>query len=179
MDQQILNVTVAQQWSTDQGIRWTSYCQNMLVNRFFTSWNIFSLYQVGGLFAVLASFYFLSQGWAMATRSPLYILWNWATINHKDISCFEKEGWIIISYSHVPSVCYTSVIGELNWKLPFSDSQDVEVQSEEVLGVKEMLIPVFAGILSALRRVIARRVSLKVLIVFCYIFCMYLITNFF
>ncbi|KAK6150986.1 hypothetical protein DH2020_015918 [Rehmannia glutinosa] len=41
------------------------------------------------------------------------------------------------------------------------DSQDAEVQSEEVLGVKEMLIPIFAGILSALRRVIARRVSLK------------------
>ncbi|KAL8476620.1 hypothetical protein ACS0TY_029063 [Phlomoides rotata] len=71
--------------------------------------------KVGGLFAVLASFYFLSQGWAMATQSPL----------------------------------------------SFSDSQDVEVQSEEVLGVKGMLIPVFAGILSALRRVIARRVSLK------------------
>ncbi|KAH6784632.1 zinc transporter [Perilla frutescens var. hirtella] len=46
-------------------------------------------------------------------------------------------------------------------KLPFSDNEDADVQSEEVLGVKEMLIPVFAGILSALRRVIARRASLK------------------
>ncbi|KAL6520105.1 hypothetical protein OROHE_017248 [Orobanche hederae] len=41
------------------------------------------------------------------------------------------------------------------------DSQEADVQSEDVLGVKEMLIPIFAGILSALRRVIARRVSLK------------------
>ncbi|KAL6498143.1 hypothetical protein OROGR_028540 [Orobanche gracilis] len=41
------------------------------------------------------------------------------------------------------------------------DSQEADVQPEDVLGVKEMLIPIFAGILSALRRVIARRVSLK------------------
>ncbi|KAF5748014.1 hypothetical protein HS088_TW05G00746 [Tripterygium wilfordii] len=30
--------------------------------------------KVGGLVAMLASFYFLSQGWAMATYSPFYIL---------------------------------------------------------------------------------------------------------
>jgi hypothetical protein len=30
------------------------------------------------------------------------------------------------------------------------------------LGLKQMLIPIIAGILSALRRVIARRVSIKV-----------------
>ncbi|KAL1536914.1 hypothetical protein AAHA92_29489 [Salvia divinorum] len=51
--------------------------------------------------------------------------------------------------------------GQLNSELPFSDNEDADVQSEEVLGVKQMLIPIFAGILSALRRVIARRVSLK------------------
>ncbi|XP_057784155.1 uncharacterized protein LOC131001630 isoform X2 [Salvia miltiorrhiza] len=71
--------------------------------------------KVGGLLAMLASFYFLSQGWAMASQSPL----------------------------------------------SFSENEDADIQSDEVLGVKEMLIPVFAGILSALRRVIARRVSLK------------------
>ncbi|KAI3722762.1 hypothetical protein L2E82_33840 [Cichorium intybus] len=32
--------------------------------------------KVGGLFAMLASFYFLSQGWATATYSPFYILSN-------------------------------------------------------------------------------------------------------
>lgn len=52
--------------------------------------------------------------------------------------------------------------GQLNSELPFSDNEDPDVQPEEVLGVKQMLIPIFAGILSALRRVIARRVSLKV-----------------
>ncbi|KAJ8567469.1 hypothetical protein K7X08_019677 [Anisodus acutangulus] len=56
--------------------------------------------KVGGLLAMLASFYFLSQGWAMA-------------------------------------------------------------QTEQLVGMKEMLVPILAGILSALRRVIARRVSLK------------------
>ncbi|KAL7101731.1 hypothetical protein ACP275_08G073200 [Erythranthe tilingii] len=71
--------------------------------------------KVGGLLAMLASFYFLSQGWAFATGFPF----------------------------------------------SFSDSQDAEVQPEEVLEVKDMLIPLLAGILSALRRVISRRVSLK------------------
>lgn len=71
--------------------------------------------KVGGLIAMLASFYFLSQGWAMAKYSPF----------------------------------------------SFSDSLGTEVQGEQVFGMKEMLIPILAGILSTLRRVIARRVSLK------------------
>lgn len=71
--------------------------------------------KVGGLIAMLASFYFLSQGWAMATYSPF----------------------------------------------TFKDSPTTADQTEEVLGMGEMLVPILAGILSALRRVIARRVSLK------------------
>lgn len=73
--------------------------------------------KVGGLIAMLASFYFLSQGWAMATHSPF----------------------------------------------SFKDSVDTEIQTEEVLGISmtEMAVPILAGILSALRRVIARRASLK------------------
>uniref|UniRef100_M1CHZ7 Uncharacterized protein n=1 Tax=Solanum tuberosum TaxID=4113 RepID=M1CHZ7_SOLTU len=72
--------------------------------------------KVGGLLAMLASFYFLSQGWAMATYSPF----------------------------------------------PFSNaSSDDEAHTEQLVGMKEMLFPILAGILSALRRVIARRVSLK------------------
>ncbi|XP_051141364.1 uncharacterized protein LOC127258533 isoform X2 [Andrographis paniculata] len=71
--------------------------------------------KVGGFIAMLASFYFLAQGWAMATQFPL----------------------------------------------TFSERSDEEVKSEEVLGIKDMLILIFAGILSALRRIIARRVSLK------------------
>ncbi|KAJ8545879.1 hypothetical protein K7X08_018462 [Anisodus acutangulus] len=67
--------------------------------------------KVGGLLAMLASFYFLSQGWAM--------------------------------------------------KIPFSNASDDEAQTEQLVGMKEMLVPILAGILSALRRVIARRVSLK------------------
>ncbi|XP_022148182.1 zinc transporter 5 [Momordica charantia] len=71
--------------------------------------------KAAGLLAMLVSFYFLSQGWAMATRFPFS----------------AKDG---------------------------SVSED---QTEQVLGMKAMTIPIFAGILSALRRVIARRVSLK------------------
>ncbi|GMN28089.1 hypothetical protein TIFTF001_001919 [Ficus carica] len=43
----------------------------------------------------------------------------------------------------------------------FSLSPDPEVETEEVLGMTEMVVPIIAGVLSALRRVIARRVSLK------------------
>lgn len=71
--------------------------------------------KVGGLVAMLTSFYFLSQGWAMATYSPF----------------------------------------------SFKDSLDTEIQTEQVLGITDMAVPIFAGILSALRRVISRRVSLK------------------
>lgn len=55
---------------------------------------------------------------------------------------------------------------KLNLNIPFKDSLDAELQTEQVLGMKEMVVPLLAGILSALRRVIARRVSLKVLTFF-------------
>ena len=42
------------------------------------------------------------------------------------------------------------------------DRDDSEVKTEPVLGLRKMLVPIIAGILSALRRVIARRVSIKV-----------------
>lgn len=71
--------------------------------------------KVGGLVAMLASLYFLSQGWAMATYSPF----------------------------------------------SFREKLDSDAQTERVLGMKEMAVPMLAGILSAIRRVIARRVSIK------------------
>ncbi|XP_057491931.1 uncharacterized protein LOC130777550 [Actinidia eriantha] len=71
--------------------------------------------KVGGLVAMLASLYLLSQGWAMATHSPF----------------------------------------------SFNENPDTEVQTDQAPGMTEMVVPVVAGILSALRRVIARRVSLK------------------
>ncbi|KAI4366994.1 hypothetical protein MLD38_022782 [Melastoma candidum] len=43
----------------------------------------------------------------------------------------------------------------------FGDSPDTNDQTEEAGGIREMLLAIIAGILSALRRVIARRVSLK------------------
>ncbi|KEH25351.1 nodulin MtN21/EamA-like transporter family protein [Medicago truncatula] len=71
--------------------------------------------KIGGLIAMCASFYLLSEGWATATYFPFYIL----------------------------------------------TQDETEAQTEHVLGLKQMLIPIIAGILSALRRVIARRVSIK------------------
>ncbi|KAJ4825606.1 hypothetical protein Tsubulata_022678 [Turnera subulata] len=84
--------------------------------------------KVGGLIAMLASFYLLSQGWAMATDSPFYIL---IFLLKLFLSC------------------------------GISCLMNTEDKTEEVLGVKEMVVPILAGILSALRRVIARRISLK------------------
>ncbi|KAH1215503.1 hypothetical protein GmHk_13G036627 [Glycine max] len=71
--------------------------------------------KIGGLIAMLASLYLLSEGWATATYSPFYIL----------------------------------------------NRDDSEAKTEPVLGLWHMLVPIIAGILSALRRVIARRVSIK------------------
>lgn len=70
--------------------------------------------KVGGFVAMLASFYFLSRGWATRTYSPFY-----------------------------------------------SIGSEPLVQAKQSLGIQEMVVPISAGILSALRRVIARRVSLK------------------
>uniref|UniRef100_A0A7C9A0V6 Uncharacterized protein n=1 Tax=Opuntia streptacantha TaxID=393608 RepID=A0A7C9A0V6_OPUST len=50
---------------------------------------------------------------------------------------------------------------ELNYKIPFRESSDSDVQTKGVPGMKEMVVPMFAGILSAFRRVIARRISIK------------------
>ncbi|KAG9448913.1 hypothetical protein H6P81_008878 [Aristolochia fimbriata] len=78
--------------------------------------------KVGGLVAMMLSFYFLAQGWATSTYSPFYIL---------------------------------------NF-LPFKDSHEIESAVEgKSLGISDMVVPISAGVLSALRRVIARRVSLK------------------
>ncbi|XP_020090871.1 uncharacterized protein LOC109711915 [Ananas comosus] len=68
----------------------------------------------GGLAAMMASYYFLSNGWATRSYSPF--------------SSFGREQ---------------------------------VVQEKQPLGMKEMVAPISAGILSALRRVIARRISLK------------------
>eukprot|EP01018_Ginkgo_biloba_P026984 Gb_37623 [translate_table: standard] len=54
-------------------------------------------------------------------------------------------------------------IGKLDNWLPFKGSSDAELANYEEgnIGVHTMTIPVIAGVLSALRRVFARRVSLK------------------
>ncbi|XP_072966262.1 uncharacterized protein [Typha angustifolia] len=70
--------------------------------------------KVGGLIAMVASYYFLLNGWTARTYSPFY------------------------SFGGEPVV-----------------------QAKQAFGMKEMALPISAGILSALRRVIARRVSLK------------------
>ncbi|KAL2896330.1 Zinc transporter 5 [Bienertia sinuspersici] len=53
------------------------------------------------------------------------------------------------------------MICELNHGLPFRENLESDDQKETVLGMREMAVPMFAGILSAFRRVIARRVSIK------------------
>lgn len=131
---------------------------------------------------MLVSFYFLSQGWAMATHFPFYILessigtvfhvWKWAAVK-VIISCdlLGSLSFLLLfiylsSLFHVIFLCfhfYIKIVVIFNLKLPVKDVSDAEDQTEQVLGLKEMVIPIFAGILSALRRVIARRVSLKVL----------------
>ncbi|GAA0185960.1 transporter [Lithospermum erythrorhizon] len=101
--------------------------------------------KIGGLIAMLASFYFLSQGWATATSSPFNILFL----------------FLALSLTSLPDPIMDVAVYELNQLLPFSKKSDAEIQTEQDVGMKEMLVPIVAGILSALRRVISRRVSLK------------------
>lgn len=70
--------------------------------------------KIGGLSAMMLSYYLLSNGWATRTNSPLYSFGG---------EPLEKE--------------------------------------TQITGMKEMVVPITAGVLSALRRVLARRVSLK------------------
>ncbi|XP_043715098.1 uncharacterized protein LOC122663579 [Telopea speciosissima] len=56
-----------------------------------------------------------------------------------------SQGWALNTYSPIS----------------FKDRVDVEIETEKLIGMKQLAIPITAGILSALRRVIARRVSLK------------------
>ncbi|CAN1122566.1 hypothetical protein LINPERPRIM_LOCUS2798 [Linum perenne] len=59
-----------------------------------------------------------------------------------------SRGWAMASSSPFDILCS-------------SENVDTEAPPEEVVGMKDMIVPIIAGILSALRRVIARRVSLK------------------
>ncbi|KAG6541805.1 hypothetical protein Mapa_016821 [Marchantia paleacea] len=79
--------------------------------------------KVCGLIAMLAAFYFLSQGWAMASYSPFYIL-------HR-------------------SFCRIHA------------TTDETMHEKGHVGLHSMIAPIFSGLLAALRRIIARRVSLK------------------
>lgn len=90
------------------------------------------------------------------------------------IFCYAFGSFFFLSYVIVIIVYLSSLIlliflhfqknvVNFNLRLPTKDGSHSEDQTEQVLGLKEMAIPIFAGILSALRRVIARRVSLKVL----------------
>lgn len=58
---------------------------------------------------------------------------------------FLSLGWATNSHSPIVS----------------SNNLESEAQSEQVPGMSQMVVPILAGILSAIRRVIARRVSLK------------------
>lgn len=48
-------------------------------------------FQIGGLVAMLAAFYFLSQGWAMATFSPFYILFHFIIISQGVAMTLEES----------------------------------------------------------------------------------------
>ncbi|KAJ4959855.1 hypothetical protein NE237_019765 [Protea cynaroides] len=93
--------------------------------------------KVGGLIAMVASFYFLSEGWALNTYSPIYIL-----LDIELLRCFDML---------ITLIKFLDII----------DTVDTELGTEKLIGMKQMAVPIAAGILSALRRVIARRVSLK------------------
>lgn len=114
---------------------------------------------------MLASLYLLSEGWATATYSPFYILTQ-TVIFILNSQSFLLKYLLFHLFFVFSQVFHTFHIlhkcCKLNKNLPWEDRDSSESQTEPILGLKLMLIPIIAGILSALRRVIARRVSIKV-----------------
>lgn len=115
---------------------------------------------------MLASFYLLSEGWATATYSPFYILFRLSYFLLIWLSLLQRYLFLLVFVFLFVKSCILfhpfHKCCKLNWNLPWEDRDDSDAQAEPVLGLKQMLIPISAGILSALRRVIARRVSIKV-----------------
>ncbi|KAF7129326.1 hypothetical protein RHSIM_Rhsim10G0067300 [Rhododendron simsii] len=68
-----------------------------------------------------------------------------------------------ISFSNMNNEkIFCNVAMYLTGEIPFNDDPDTkDLQEEQAVGMNAMIVPTLAGILSALRRVIARRVSLK------------------
>ncbi|KAJ4902327.1 hypothetical protein Rs2_16278 [Raphanus sativus] len=101
---------------------------------------------------VITALYFILWGKGLKSCGPLRAILS------------EYSGAVLGVLSGVLYGRRGHVWKKLNKKLPSKDSTDTkeeELVTEQALGLMGMMIPVVAGILSALRRVIARRVSLK------------------
>ncbi|KAG5400764.1 hypothetical protein IGI04_015371 [Brassica rapa subsp. trilocularis] len=101
---------------------------------------------------VITALYFILWGKGLKSCGPLRAILS------------EYSGAVLGVLSGVLYGRRGHVWKKLNKKLPSKDSSDTkeeELVTEQALGLMGMMIPVVAGILSALRRVIARRVSLK------------------
>ncbi|KAF2567618.1 hypothetical protein F2Q68_00026830 [Brassica cretica] len=101
---------------------------------------------------VITALYFILWGKGLKSCGPLRAILS------------EYSGAVLGVLSGVLYGRRGQVWKKLNKKPPSKDSTDTkeeELVTEQALGLMGMMIPVVAGILSALRRVIARRVSLK------------------
>ncbi|ONM39132.1 hypothetical protein ZEAMMB73_Zm00001d043809 [Zea mays] len=118
------------------------------------------------------AFYFVLWGKGLLACGPLVALLAEyagavlgvlsAALYGRKVNIWKKANWW--------TCCYvSSILSIVNWmvyKNTFSfiynsfGSEPIE-KARQTFGVKEMVVPITAGILSALRRVLARRVSLK------------------
>ncbi|CAN1122569.1 hypothetical protein LINPERPRIM_LOCUS2798 [Linum perenne] len=106
---------------------------------------------------VITALYFSMWGKGLKSCGPVRVYL--VAVAHLIFILFSRT--ILAEYAGAVLGVLSAVLygrGSHVWK---KENVDTEAPPEEVVGMKDMIVPIIAGILSALRRVIARRVSLK------------------
>ncbi|KAI8534422.1 hypothetical protein RHMOL_Rhmol10G0088200 [Rhododendron molle] len=106
----------------------------------------------------ITALYFILWGKGLKSCGPLRAImaeYSGAVLGVLSAVLYGRKG-------HVWKKIFCNVAMFLTGEIPFNDDPDTkDLQEEQAVGMNAMIIPILAGILSALRRVIARRVSLK------------------
>ncbi|KAL4576965.1 hypothetical protein LXL04_013066 [Taraxacum kok-saghyz] len=96
--------------------------------------------EISGLFAMLASFYFFSQGWATAAHSPFYIL-SLIILRYSSYYLFGNK----LRVYHICSMMDLTRKYHLVLAMIVRTIEDNK--THEILDMKSMIAPIFAGIL--------------------------------
>ncbi|KAF9663979.1 hypothetical protein SADUNF_Sadunf17G0108300 [Salix dunnii] len=155
-----------------------------VIGNFLRIWSVYSMYrylsQTGAsvvvpsvINGVITALYFILWGKGLKSCGPVRAIlaeYSGAVLGVLSAALYGRRGHIWKKVKSFPTGCLRNRGHQLvcdadnidaTMVLLYAYNPTTEDQTEEVLGMGEMVVPIIAGILSALRRVIARRVSLK------------------